>query len=213
MVNSMDLATLGRRHGTDKGGHSFKGVSYLDLYEQHFRTLRDRNLTLLEIGVLNGCSLRMWRDYFPNAQIVGVDIDPASRRHEGDRIRVYVGSQDDETMLAQIGRETGGLDLVIDDGSHLTPLTIATFQHLFPYVRSGGWYIIEDLANSYQDLSEPSKQWPGMHLNSPTTDRREQRSRLDSLFLSLIKSMDDRRDDCYVRTVQFHPMMCFIQRV
>ena len=98
------LTKIGRRHRTDKvdGLHSFLGMAYTDIYDYYLSHLRDSEFNLLEIGVKTGSSLRMWADYFTNATIIGIDIDPHTKKYEnytsiknGNRIKVHIGSQED----------------------------------------------------------------------------------------------------------------------
>jgi hypothetical protein len=146
-----DLITLATRHRTDKWGSHW----YARHYDFHFAPLRERPINLLEIGIggyddpkAGGESLRMWRDYFPHAAIYGLDIADKSA-HDEARIRTFVGSQDDPEVLDRLVRESGGFDVIIDDGSHFCAHVIASFRHLFPTLKHGGIYAIEDLQTSY----------------------------------------------------------------
>lgn len=150
-----DLVTLALKHGTDKQN----GHSYAQHYQRHFEPFRDRPITLLEIGIggygdprAGGESLRLWKEYFPRAQIVGLDIHEKSGLRE-DRIHTVMGSQDDPNVIRDLVAEFGGFDLVIDDGSHVSAQVIRSFELLFPELRSGGLYVVEDLQTSY---------WPGL---------------------------------------------------
>lgn len=154
------LDELACKHGTDK---SSKLHNYTAVYEQLFGGLRDSTRCLLEIGVGGsayrgeiGGSLRMWSDYFPNARIVGIDIDPVCQQAAGERIQVMLGAQDDTAFLRRTLEQVGEPpDIIIDDASHVNKLTIASFELLFPALRPGGWYIIEDTHVSYK------KRWAG----------------------------------------------------
>jgi cephalosporin hydroxylase len=110
---------------------------------------------VLEIGIggytdpyAGGASLRMWRSYFARAQVFALDIH--AHLVEEPRITVFQGSQADPDVLDAIVREAGGpFDLIIDDGSHINAHVRLTFAHLFPHLRSGGLYVIEDLETAY----------------------------------------------------------------
>jgi len=137
--------------GTDKEG----AHSYADAYEWHFRHLRHRAITLLEIGVggyrdstSGGESLRMWKEFFPRAQIIGIDIHPKEGLSE-DRIAILQGDQSDEKFLDDVASRYGPFDVVIDDGSHICAHVIASFRALFPHLAEDGIYAIEDLQTSY----------------------------------------------------------------
>ena len=93
------LQAIGRRHGTDKSVHNFKGVTYLDVYTQHIPPLVK---CMVELGVYKGASLRTWREFFPHAEVWGVDIDPEVK--QGDP-KVITGSQADPNTIAQVAPE------------------------------------------------------------------------------------------------------------
>lgn len=123
---------------------------YLPIYERHFAPFRDSAATVLEIGVQNGGSLQMWRDYFgPEARLVGIDIDPGCAALDGEAGRVMIGSQSDPAFLAEVLAQTGPLDVVIDDGSHRMHDIRCSLAALLPHLRDGGVYLIEDLHTAY----------------------------------------------------------------
>jgi hypothetical protein len=145
------LTELAIKHNTDKWGGHF----YAPHYHRHFATLRDAEINLLEIGIggyddpkLGGESLRMWRDYFPNGNIFGIDVVDKSI-HEMDRIRTFKGSQVDNVFLDRVIRDIGRVDIIIDDGSHVNSHIIHSFKYLFPLLSENGIYVVEDLQTSY----------------------------------------------------------------
>jgi hypothetical protein len=143
--STLSLDDLAVRHGADK---SSKVHGYTRAYERYFSPLRPVPLALLEIGVGNGASLRMWREYFPNATLYGLDVaDCTNVQIPGTHI--YQGSQIDESALERLLAEMGNVDIVIDDGSHHWADQIAAFRKLYPHVKPGGYYAIEDLHTSY----------------------------------------------------------------
>lgn len=163
-----DLDRLAQKHGTDKGSANVNGLSgkgYAQHYEEVFRYIRDEPITLLEIGVARGASLRMWREYFPHGNIVGIDKRPLCKRKERDRIQVFIGDQKDKLFLKDVIRKIGQPDIIIDDGGHTTELHIASFSALFPHLKPNGVYAIEDLRtvlheenNTIQRLQEAAGQ-------------------------------------------------------
>jgi hypothetical protein len=144
------LDVFGVLEGTDK---SSLGHGYLQYYEEFLRHIRHERFVLVEIGIFGGASLRCWKSYFPNAQIIGIDIDPNCKRHEEERIRIEIGSQDDPEFLDRIVQKERPL-VVIDDGSHRAHHMIATFERIFPALLPGGYYIFEDAYMHYQQKSE-----------------------------------------------------------
>jgi hypothetical protein len=92
----------------------------------------------------------MWRDYFgPKSQITGVDNDPRCAGLGGDGITVVIGDQEDRKFLADLTRQTGPVDVVIDDGGHSMGQQITTFWQMWPAIRDGGTFITEDVHTSY----------------------------------------------------------------
>lgn len=153
---SRNLDLLARIYGTDK---SSRAHGYTTFYERHLGPRRKEIKALLEIGVggttsaagyatsRGGMSLRMWRDFFPSAQITGIDVH--AKAVAGHRIGFEQGSQDDPAFLVEIAERHGPFDVIVDDGSHLGSHVRTSFDVLFDYVRSGGFYVIEDLAVAY----------------------------------------------------------------
>ena len=126
--------------------------SYFPEYDFNFKDIRDRkDLRVFEIGVQDGGSLAMWEEYFSGAEITGLDIDPRCKEFEQEGVRVYIGSQESSATLHRIESERGPFDIVIDDGGHTMNQQITSFNTLFPLLREGGIYIIEDLHTSYWD--------------------------------------------------------------
>lgn len=148
-----NLTKLAKQFKTDKWGRYHK---YTPHYQRHLRTWRDRPINLLEIGIGGydrdgdgGKSLRMWKAYFPQAQIFGLDIHDKSFVDE-PRIRTFQGDQTDPAVLTAIAEAAGGeLHIIIDDGSHRSPDIIASFEILFPMLAADGVYVIEDTQTSY----------------------------------------------------------------
>jgi hypothetical protein len=128
---------------------------YAQHYEDFFTRIRHKKINILEIGVggyddpnKGGNSLRMWRTFFPNGHVYGVDIYDKSR-HNQRRIKTFRGSQTDQAFLDLVVSEIGKVDIIIDDGSHMNDHILITFQHLFPRLADGGFYVIEDIQTSY----------------------------------------------------------------
>jgi hypothetical protein len=95
-----------------------------------------------ELGVLQGHSLRLWQTLFPRGVIVGVDVDPEATWPEGTH--KILCSQDDPRLPDLLRSVIAGFDLIVDDASHDGPRTRQTWSALWPLVRPGGFYVIED---------------------------------------------------------------------
>lgn len=167
------LAQLGERFGTDKGTDH----SYLDVYEQLLDPLRSKHITMLEIGIAGGASLRMWRSWFSAADIYGLDVNIESVDAPG--CKLIQGNQTDRILLdSQWSDNT--FDLIIDDGSHQLEQQLLSLSYLWPKLKTGGMYLIEDLEGiefvKYFGAFRPL-----------VLDRRSRRDRQDDILLVLMK--------------------------
>jgi cephalosporin hydroxylase len=146
------------------GAIIYKWSHYFDIYDRHFSKFRGKDITLLEIGVLEGGSLLMWKNYFGDkAKIYGLDINPAcANKVKADNVEIIIGSQSDRNFLRLLAQKLPKIDILIDDGGHLMNQQIITFEELFPHVVDGGVYLCEDLHTSYM------KQWGGGYKNPDT---------------------------------------------
>jgi hypothetical protein len=148
---SFNLTKLAIIYGSDKWG----GHSYTLHYQRHFKKFRFKKINLLEIGVggyenpfSGGQSLRMWKKFFPFAKIFSLDIFDKSFLQE-NRIKIYRGSQIDNDFLQKVCDDAGLFDIIIDDGSHINEHVIKSFEFLFPKLKIGGIYVVEDTQTSY----------------------------------------------------------------
>jgi len=172
-----NLNELAKIYKTDKWGLHF----YTPHYNEHFKRFRNKKLVLLEIGVgghedpkAGGNSLRMWKKYFPFGSINAIDIFDKSALEER-RINIFKGSQVDKEFLHSVIEKIGTPDIIIDDGSHINEHMIETFKILFPLLKDGGVYVVEDTQTSYwPEFGGDSKKLdnPGTILNylKSTTD-------------------------------------------
>ncbi|MEM6375009.1 MAG: class I SAM-dependent methyltransferase [Pseudomonadota bacterium] len=160
--NAADRPGLEGIFWSNDGPLVHKWHHYLPIYERYFSALREREVRFLEIGVSKGGSLAMWRRYFGEAAILyGVDIDPACAACNGIHAQVRIGSQSDADFLRRVVDEMGGVDVVLDDGSHISSDIRASLATLFPLLQDGGLYMIEDLHATYWDSHDGGYQKPG----------------------------------------------------
>lgn len=139
------------RYDTDKIPNG-----YLRTYDRLFAPLIDKPVKILELGVRSGGSLLLWRDYFPNGVVAGLDVEPQSVSAD-ERVKIYSGRQEDTALLSRIAKEVApdGFDIVIDDASHIAAPTRASFWHLFDnHLKPGGLFAIEDWGTGYWE------RWP-----------------------------------------------------
>ena len=134
-------------YGTDKGDYK----SYVDgFYENNFSPFRDQELTLVEIGVRSGASLKLWKEYFSRAKIIGIDslrdftvnnIPINQDWVSGDRIAYINGDAYIQTTADQVNN----IDILIDDGPHTVQSHIALLELYIPKMSKNGLIIIEDI--------------------------------------------------------------------
>ena len=123
---------------------------YLKRYNYHFFPIREKVKKILEIGVDRGESLTIWKEYFPNAEIHGLDINKECLKYNDDRIKITIGDQSDLKFLDKFGKENKFFDIIIDDGSHIHDHIIKSFTSLYPYLNNSGYYVVEDVINNYE---------------------------------------------------------------
>jgi len=154
---SGDLEYLGKKYGATKIDHAL----YLAVYEDAFQELRYKEgLRILEIGIDLGGSHKMWAEYFPNATIFGIDPfhlpesafpkvgQPAGFREqlESEGIKTFKGNQLDRGDLQKfIDLYGADFDVIIDDAAHMPDAIQTSLGYLFPYLKNGGLYFVEDL--------------------------------------------------------------------
>lgn len=123
---------------------------YFEVYDRHFSKYRGRKITIVEVGVQDGGSLQMWRDYFGcDARIIGIDINPECRKLETEGFDIYIGSQDDREFWKAFKKQISSIDIFIDDGGHTMEQQNITFEEIFDTISEDGVYLCEDLHTSY----------------------------------------------------------------
>lgn len=146
------LHKLGLKYGTDKATHH----GYTHLYSRYFgESIGYGPGSLLELGWgghedadAGGASARMWRDWLPGWKIVVVDNEKKVLDPQKDRgIALLHADQTDVEAIAPFGP----FDIIIDDASHISSLTIKSLQLLWPHLKPGGWYVVEDTHQAYHE--------------------------------------------------------------
>jgi hypothetical protein len=126
---------------------------YFDIYEKHFNKYKNKKITIVEIGVFQGGSLQMWRNYFGNEAIIwGIDIDPNCKSLEENNNHILIGSQEDPKFLESIIEKIGPIDILIDDGGHTQNQQIVSLEILLKYIKDDGIYLCEDVHTSYMNV-------------------------------------------------------------
>ncbi|MDC6466086.1 hypothetical protein PQZ36_00820 [Flavobacteriaceae bacterium] len=130
----------------------YKWENYFNIYEFYFNKFINKKPRVLEIGIQYGGSLRMWEEYFNNAKIFGIDINPDCKKLEKENIDIQIGSQNDKKFLKEYSKYVQNLDIIIDDGGHTMDQQLNTFKELFPILNDGGIYVVEDIESSYLNM-------------------------------------------------------------
>ena len=149
------LKEIAEKYGSDKINHGFITV-YEGIFEK--LNLRERVKSVLEVGIHEGRSLMMWRDFFPNASVTGWDITSYEGGVFGDRTVTKVVDQSSIKSITDAVKGSTLFDVIIDDGSHRMYDQQITFSILWERLAPGGVYIIEDLHTS---LPNNAAEWVG----------------------------------------------------
>ena len=129
---------------------SIKHSSYFQVYDELFEKYRGQPITFVEVGVLHGGSLFMWRDYFgPQARIIGLDFNPYAKRWEADGFEIHIGDQSSPSFWEDTFKKIGDVDIVLDDGGHTFEQQIVTSHQCIPHIKDGGLLVVEDTHTSY----------------------------------------------------------------
>ena len=136
------LEEISKKYRSDKGSVYH---NYLEIYEKYFAKYRDTLNNFLEIGLWEGDSIRMWRDYFNTGNLVGADILDLSHVVLTNT-QIHICDQSDRNQLTDLVNKTfDEFDIIIDDGGHWQHQQQITLGCMFPYLKSGGVFVIEDL--------------------------------------------------------------------
>lgn len=149
-VNTLD--ELAVKYQSDKAFQlpGRNGHGYAKFYDGFFSSIRTRPIKLLEVGVDKGPSMRMWKEYFPNARIFGVDINPACVSVAEARVSISIGDQSNPAFWRSFVTAHGtSWDIIIDDGGHYADQIVTTFNSMWDHVSPGGFYCVEDLGTAY----------------------------------------------------------------
>lgn len=207
-----NLTDLADRYGSDKGSTKHR---YTELYHMLFHPYRQRKITFLEMGLLIGgpehgidkdretadCpSIRMWLEYFPKADIHGLDVSDFSW-FKHDRFTFHRCDMDDRAEIARVAKKMPTPDIIIDDASHASHHQQYAFLELFPKLASGGLYIIEDLRWQPKTYEQPGITKTAALFRSFQDDRRFTHSdpALAAEFDALIPEMSA----CLVEPVRY----------
>lgn len=208
----MTLDELAIKHGTDK---SSLRHNYANIYEKYVEHLKNDPINFLELGWggyedpnAGGESARMWREYFTKAHIKILDIH--EKKNDIFDVDFIQGHQESAAIAKNIVEEHGMLDIVIDDASHISSLTIQSFCNYFKALKSGGLYVIEDLHSSY----DPSYYGADEADYDPNTSLCTAMSFLkdlcDQVNVDFLNPLYDLKHD--IEFIHFYKDICFIKK-
>jgi ubiquinone/menaquinone biosynthesis C-methylase UbiE len=139
------LEEISKQYRSDKGSVYH---NYLEIYEKYFSKYRNSLENFLEIGLWEGESIRMWREYFETGNLVGADILDLSHI-DLPNTQIHICDQSDRNQLETLVSKTfNSYDIIIDDGGHMMHQQQITLATMFKYLKPGGVFVIEDLHTS-----------------------------------------------------------------
>lgn len=128
------------------GERSHKWRHYFEIYDRYLSKFRAQKCTYLEIGIEHGGTLDIMRKYLgAQTRIIGVDIDASCKALDSHGYEIHIGDQGNKEFVDSLGRNSGPFDIIIDDGGHTPDQQITSFYALFPYLKEGGVYLVEDM--------------------------------------------------------------------
>ncbi len=142
----------------DSKKSSIKGKKYFRVYEEILSKYKNKDITFVEIGVLNGGSLEIWKKFFgSNSRIIGIDLNPECKKFEKDGVEIFIGNQCDPSFWKAFFSKVGNVDVVLDDGGHTNLSQITTTVNTVNNINDGGMLIVEDTHTSYMtEFNNPS---------------------------------------------------------
>ncbi len=152
----MSLEEIAKKHRTAKVPHG-----YMPIYEKYFESIKEQSITLVEIGIAEGASLRTWADYFNRAHIIGLekDLDAVDRFNksypQGQGVIAIECDANDRDSITRALDKVPKIDVVIDDGSHWAHEQMNAFKALWDKLKPGGLYVVEDLFTLYDPVWNP----------------------------------------------------------
>jgi len=172
------------KHQTDKESRHNYCSSY---YDQIFYNLKDKKLTILEIGIKNGSSLVLWNEYFKNSIVYGIDNSDliCNRLDSYPRIKTII----QDAYRKELTYNLPLFDIIIDDGPHTLESQIKFINNYFKKLHKGGRLIIENILGNY-NLNELLKEANKFSSNIKIVDIRDKTKTEDSLIIEIQNDLD-----------------------
>lgn len=182
--------------------HCIKHLNYFDIYDELLSKYVGKEFTFVEVGVLDGGSLFMWRNFFGrNARIIGIDLNPGAKRWEEEGFEIFIGDQSNKLFWEDFYRKVGMIDVLLDDGGHMNDQQTVTVLASLPNIKDGGILMVEDTCTSfmkfdsfkkYSFISHMKREIDSLHSRSPELDY------LDSGFTDKVHSVTFFENICVI---------------
>ena len=141
--------------------YSIKWSNYFEIYENLFKRFVNKKITLVEVGIGNGGSLFMWRNYFgKKAKIIGIELNPEVKKLEKNGFKIFIGDQSSPDFWKNFYKKVGKIDILIDDGGHTNLQQITTLMESIKHINHNGMIVVEDTHTSFmreKGFKNPSK--------------------------------------------------------
>ncbi len=141
--------------------YTIKWSNYFEIYEKLFKKFKNKKITLVEVGIADGGSLFMWRNYFgKKAKIIGVELNPEAKKLEKNGFKICIGDQSNPVFWKNFYKKFGKIDILIDDGGHTNLQQITTLMESINHINYGGMIVVEDTHTSFmknKGFKNPSK--------------------------------------------------------
>lgn len=130
---------------------SIKWKKYFSIYEKLFYKYKNKKITFVEIGILDGGSLEIWKKYFgKHSRIIGIDNNPECKKFQNDDYEIFIGSQSNPDFWKKFYKDVGKVDIILDDGGHTNDQQIISLINSIQNINDGGLHVVEDVHSSYQ---------------------------------------------------------------
>ena len=131
---------------------SIKHSTYFEVYDELFSKYRNKKITFVEIGILGGGSLFMWRNFFgQKARIIGIDLNPSAKKWAKYGFEIFIGDQSDINFWKNFKKKVGKIDIILDDGGHRYIDQITSIECILDNIKHNGLIVVEDTHTSYMD--------------------------------------------------------------
>jgi len=141
--------------------YSIKWSNYFEVYEKIFKKFVNKKITFVEIGIGDGGSLFMWKNFFgKKTRIIGIELNPEAKKLEKFGFEIFIGNQSDPLFWKQFYNKVGKIDILLDDGGHKNIQQITSFMESYKFINPNGLIVIEDTHTSYmkkKGFNNPSK--------------------------------------------------------